>query len=60
MGLFQSEEERISEERDRTKNLAVGISQSKTELEAPKENLRRALTEISVLNDVLEAGYWDS
>ena len=55
MGLFQSEEERVAEERDKTPNLTVGISQSKTEFEAPRENLRKALMEISALNDLLEA-----
>ncbi|KAI6656722.1 Mediator of RNA polymerase II transcription subunit 17-like [Oopsacas minuta] len=54
MGLFQSEEERLSEERDKTRNLAVGINQSKSEFVAPKESLRKALMEISVLSDVLE------
>eukprot|EP00800_Vazella_pourtalesii_P013881 TRINITY_DN3399_c1_g1_i1.p1 TRINITY_DN3399_c1_g1~~TRINITY_DN3399_c1_g1_i1.p1 ORF type:complete len:126 (+),score=28.60 TRINITY_DN3399_c1_g1_i1:36-413(+) len=54
LGLFQTEEERIAEERDKTKNLAIGINQSKTEFLAAKESLRRGLTEISVLSDVLE------
>ena len=54
-GVFQSEGERRTEERDKTQNLAVGISQSKTELQAPRETMRKALMEISALNDLLEA-----